>query len=242
MKLIDILKDLTYGELAALNIGNLIPDESENQPDPHQYEMIVGFINLGLKEIYKRFFLKSNEIYIQQHQEISEYVLHSAFAQSNVSSTENPKYIMDTAAKPFEDDILKIEEVYDEAGNKLPLNDTSADAELSQIIFTPTFRTIQISDPSDTKTVAVQYRACHPKVKVPITVTTDPTTVEIELPNSLQEALLYYVGARAWRATDVEKSMAYWQLFKTSCVDVQRLGLEVQGEPGDWRFDDRGWV
>jgi len=236
MKLLDILKDLTYSELAGLAIGNLIPDEAENEPDPHQYEKIVGFINLGLKEIYKRFFLRSNEIYIQQHEEIATYKLHSDFAVSNTASVEDPKYIIDTVANPFQDDILKIEMIYDAGGNKLPLNDTSE--ELS--VYTPTFRSVQIANPNDVDTFSVQYRACH--AKIPVTLATDPNTVEVELPNSLQEALLYYVASRAYRPTDREASADYWQLFKKSCTDVERLGLEVQGEPGDWRFDTSGWV
>jgi hypothetical protein len=242
MKLIDILKDLTYSELAGLNIGNLVPDEAENQPDPHQYEMIVGFINLGLKEIYKRFFLRSKEHVIQQHIEISTYKLHSDYAQTNTSSpiAIAERYIMDTADNPFQDDILKIEEVYDEEGNKLPINDSSADATKSQIVFTPTFRSLQISDPSDTLTVSVQYRACHARISSSLTM--DPSTVEVELPNSLQEALLFYVASRAYRATNRETSADYWQLFKKSCDWVKQEGLEVQPEEAPWRFDDNGWV
>ena len=236
MTLLDILKDLTYGELADLAIGNLIPDEYANQPDPHQYEQIVSYINLGLKEIYKRFFLRSVEINVQEYDQIAVYKLDSAFAVSNVSSPEPIKYIIDTAEEPFQDDILKIEEIYDEEGNKIALNDiTDEDS-----FYTPTYRTVQVPNPSSSKTFSVQYRACHPKI--PVTLNTNPATVEVELPNSLQEALLYFVGSRAHRATNVEKSMAYANMFEQSCANVDRLGLEVQGEPGDWRFDDHGWV
>lgn len=236
MTLLDILKDLTYGELSGLAIGNLIIDESENEPDPHVYERVVGYINLGLKEIYKRFFLRSKEIYVQQYDQITTYKLHSAFAQTNTASTEPIKYIMDTVDDPFEDDILKIEEVYDEEGNKLALNDVTD--ELS--IFTPSFRHIQIPNPNNENMLAVQYRACHPKISTSLA--TEPEDVEVELPNSLHVALLQYVGYRANIRTNMEKSADFWQQFEKSCLHVDRLGLEVQGEPGDWRFDQHGWV
>lgn len=236
MNLHDILKDLTYGELQGLKIGNLLAGEAESEPDPHQYEQIVSYINLGMTEIYKRFFLRSVEIYVQEHEEISTYLLHSNFAQSNIASVEDPKYIMDTADNPFQDDILKIEEVYDEEGNRYALNDTSD--ELS--IYTPTFRSIQVPYPDDEVTIAVQYRANHPRIVVDVS--TEAADIEVAIPNSLYEALLYFVGSRAHKATNAEKSADYWQMFKRSVTDVERLGLEVQGEPGDWRFDEHGWV
>lgn len=238
MTLLEILKDLTYGELAGLSIGNLIHDEAENEPDPHQYERIVSYINLGLKEIYKRFFLRSKEIDIQLHEEITTYKLHSEYAQTNTASAIpiSERYILDTVDEPFVDDVLRIEEVYDEEGTLLPLNDIHEEDSL----YTPAYNMIQHPEPSDTASISVQYRACHPKISTSLT--TDPDTVEVELPNSLHVALLQYVGYRAYLKTNPEKAADYWQQFEKSCLHVDRLGLEVQGEPGDWRFDDRGWV
>jgi len=236
MTLLDILKDLTYGELAGLAIGNLLPGEFDNEPDPHEYEQIVSHINLGLKEIYKRFFLRSREIEIQEYEQFTSYKLHSDFAQSNVASLEPIKYIIDTVDDPFQDDILKIEEVYDEEGTKLSMNDITDEYS----VFTPAYNIVQIPYPNNANTFSDQYRACHPKV--PVTLATDPDTVEIELPNSLHIALLQYVGYRANLRTNPERSADYWQQFEKTCAHVERLGLEVQGEPGDWRFDEHGWV
>jgi hypothetical protein len=238
MKLLDILKDLTYGELAGLALGNLKFDEFDNEPDPHQYERIMSYINLGLKEIYKRFFLKSREINVQEHEEITSYLLHSDYSAANTASAIalSERYILDTAEDPFLDDILKIEEIYDEEGTKLPLNDITEE----DSVYTPDYRTVQIPYPSDTEIFSVQYRASHPKLDV--TLATDPATVEVHLPNSLHSALLQYVGYRANLLTNPERSADFWQQFEKSCQHVERLGLEVQGEPGDWRFDERGWV
>lgn len=238
MKLSDILKDLTYGELSGLAIGNLIPGESENQPDPHEYEQIVSYINLGLLEIYKRFFLRSKEVYIDLQEELTTYKLHSDYAQENTGSAIllADRYIADTALDPFVDDILKIEEVYDEEGTKLALNDeTDEDS-----AFTPGYNLVQIPNPETGLTYAIQYRASHPRIVAVLA--TDPTAVEVEIPNSLYGALLQYVGYRANLRTNSEKSADYWQQFKRSCEEVDQYGLEVQGEPGDWRFDDNGWV
>ena len=241
MTLLDLLKDLTYGELAQFKLGNLIPGEFESEPDPTRYAQFTSAINLGLKEIYKRFFLASREIYIQQREEISTYILSSKYAQTNTDSPIpiEDRYIMDTVDAPFKDDTLKIEEVYDEEGNIIPMNDITE--ELS--VFTPNYRSIQVPYPSDDNTMAVQYRATH--VRIEYVKGMDPADIEVALPNSLHEALLYYVASRfasSMSGDQGQEGNDYYQRFKNSCDLVAKEGLEVQGEPGDWRFDQTGWV
>jgi len=239
MTLLELMKDLTYGELAQFKIGNLLPGERDSEPDPTRYEQLISHINLGLLAIYKRFFLSSKEIYIQQYSQIATYVLSSKYAQTNIASAEPIKYIMDTVQNPFLDDVLKIEEVYDEEGNKLPMNDVTEDLS----VFTPNYRSVQVPYPVDANTMAVQYRAAHPKIIY--TRDINPAEIEVEVPNSLHEALLYYVASRY--ATSVggdggNEGNTYFQKFEDSCNKVDEYGLEVQAEPGDWRFDQGGWV
>lgn len=242
MTLKELLKDLTYGELARLKLGGLIPGgDFEAEVDPSRYEQLLTHINLGLKAIYKRFFLLSRETYVEMVEEKALYVLDRKYAQTNTDSVIpiEDRYIADSVDNPFLDDILKIEEVYDEGGNKLPLNDVTE--ELS--IFTPSYRSIQVPYPVAGNTYAVQYRATHPKIEYEAAL--DPDNVEIALPNSLHEALLYYVASRVFAAKGGDQGTEgndYWQKYHRSCEMVEQLGLEVQGEPGIWRFDERGWV
>jgi hypothetical protein len=237
MNLLDLLQDLTYGELASLKLGNFLSEEAESDPDPKSYAQLSSHINLGLKEIYKRFFLLSQEIFIELHEEISTYMLHSKYSVQ--SGTEPTLYIIDTVTEPFLDNVLKIEEVYDEDGLKLPLNDTS---DITSV-YTPSYRTIQVPSPNNNITYAVQYRATHPRIVY--TPAMDPSTIDIALPNSLHEALLYYVASRIYASLGGDSGVEgndYYQKFLNSCAMVNELGLEVQAEPGDWRFDNFGWV
>ena len=235
--LLDIMKDLTYGEFAQLAIGNMIPGETESEPDPENYEKLIRHINMGLTEIYKRFFLLSREVDIQQHEEISTYLLHSKY--SVTVGTEPTLYVRDTIDEPFLDDILKIEEVYDEGGDKYFLNDVSEDLSL----YTPSYRSIQVPYPDDDVTMSVQYRANHPKIIYAANM--EPEDIDVSVPNSLYEALLYYVASRVFASLGGDggvESNDYFQRFENSCRKVDELGLEVQAEPGDWRFDTHGWV
>jgi hypothetical protein len=236
MTLLELLTDLSYGEFSQLKTGNLIPGEFESEPDPSAYAQFMSHVNLGLNALYKRFFLASKEIYIQQYEEIEEYILHSRFAESNTASAEPIKYIQDSVTHPFEDDLLKIEQVYDEGGNPLFMNDKTE--ELS--IFTPTYRSIQVPWPNEFNIIAVQYRADHPRLLY--TQGMDPSLIEVMVPNALQEALLFYIANRGLGSVGTEDGQSYFMKYENSCKSVEKFGLQVHGETGPWRFDWNGWA
>lgn len=240
MTLKDIFKDLSYGELQGLAIGNLIPDDNESEPDPKSYKQIMSHINRALTKIYSRFLLSSKETYVQQSEAISEYILDARYAQSNTASDIllADRYIADSTAYPFENDILKIEQCYDELGNLLFMNDPTEDLS----IYTPSFRSIQIPYPNDWNVIAVQYRASHPKLLW--TPDEDAENVLVAVPESLYEALLYYVAYRASPQPigGVDGAQTFLQLYEQACQAVEKQGLYIQAEMTNWRFDNKGWV
>ena len=240
MTLKDIFKDLSYGELSGLSIGNLIPDDNESEPDPKSYKQIISHINRALTKIYSRFLLSSKETYIQQSEEIAEYILDRRYAQSNTDSdiALADRYVADSAATPFQDDVLKIEQCYDELGNLLFMNDPTEDLS----IYTPSYRSIQVPYPNNWNVIGVQYRAAHPKLTW--TPNEDAEGVLVAVPESLYEALLYYVAYRASPQPigGVDGAQTFLQLYELACQGVENQGLYIQAEWTNWRFDNAGWV
>jgi hypothetical protein len=240
MTLLDIFKDLSYGELQGLAIGNLVPDDNESEPDPKVYGQIMSHINRGLTKLYSRFLLSSKEIYIEQSEEIAEYLLDAEYAQSNTASAIpiEDRYIADSVTKPFKNDVLKIEQCFDEEGNLLFMNDPTEEWSL----YTPSFRSIQMPYPNEFNTIAVQYRAAHPRLVW--TVAVDPSTVDVAVPESLYEALLYYVAHRASPQPigGVDGAQTFLQKYEMCCQAVEKQGLYIQAETANWRFDSFGWV
>ena len=240
MNLKDIFKDLSYGELQGLAIGNLIPDDNESEPDPKSYKQIMSHINRALTKIYSRFLLSSKEIYIEQSESIAEYILDKRYAQANTASPIAlvDRYIADSTAYPFEDDVLKIEQCFDEEGGLLFLNDPTEEFSL----YTPSFRSIQMPYPNEFNTVAVQYRASHPRLEY--TPDEDAEDILVAVPESLYEALLYYVAYRASPQSigGVDGAQTFLQLYEQACQGVEKQGLYIQAETANWRFDAKGWV
>ena len=238
MNLLDVFTALTYGELKQLKLGNFVPENAESAPDPVSYAAIMSDINLGLTELHKRLWLRTEELYVQQYEHIETYVLAWKYAATNTASAEVYKYILDTVAKPFEDNVLKIEECYNEIGELIPLNDPSDD----ESIFTPTYRSIQVPNPVSANIVAVQYRANHPKLIYELGM--DPADTEITIPESLLEALLYYVAMRNFsslNSDDNHEGNNYRKKFEDSIAQYKVAGLNTQPEIDNNNFDAKGW-
>lgn len=238
MNLLDVFTALTYGELKTLSLGNFCSEDYESAPDPQDYAQIMSHITLGLTELHKRFWLRTEELYVQQYAHIQIYTLSWPYAATNTESTETYKYILDTAENPFTDNVLKIEECYNEIGELLILNNGKEEESL----FTPTFRSLQVPNPVSANILAVQYRADHPKLVY--TKGMNPASIDVALPGGLLEALLYYIAMRNFSSLNTDdnhQASNYRKKFEASCVQYKLEGLNIQPEMENNNFDARGW-
>jgi hypothetical protein len=238
MNLLDVFKALTYGELKSLSLGNFCAEDFESAPDPLHYAQIMSHLQLGLTELYTRFLLRTDEIFVQQYEHIEIYSLTWPYCATNTASTEPYKYVLDSAESPFQDNVLKIEECYNEIGEPLFLNES----EQEESMFTPSFNTIQVPNPVSANVIGVQYRANHPRLEWVKGM--KPEEVEVELPWGLLEALLYYVGMRAFSGVNTDNDQtgtSYWKKFEASCQRYKTKGLQVEPEVQNSNFDAKGW-
>jgi hypothetical protein len=233
----DIFQDLSYGELQGTALGNLIAADNESEPDPKSYKQLTSHVNAALRKLYTRFMLSAKELYIDQNEAIETYYLLDKYAAQS-GSAEPVKYISDSVANPFDQtELLKIEQCFDEEGGLLKLNDFSDELSL----FTPAYNAIQMPWPNEFNTVAVQYRANHPRIIY--TTGDDIALVEVAVPEVLYEALMLYIAYRGLpRMDDGAQKQQMLQAYEMSCQQVEKAGLHPQAEPGDWRFDAKGWV
>lgn len=243
MNLADVFTALTYGELKSLALGNFCAEDFESAPDPLHYAQVMSHIQLGLTELFTRFLLRTDILYVQQYEQIEIYSLTWPYCATNVASTQPYKYVLDSAESPFQDNVLKIEECYNEIGEPLLLNEsTKNEAGEETSLFTPSFNTIQVPTAVSVNVMEVMYRANHPRLVW--TKGIDPATVEIDLPWGLLEALLHYVGMRAYSGINTDNNSAaglYWKKFEDSCERYKLNGLQVQPEVQNANFDARGW-
>jgi len=169
---------------------------------------------------------------------ISIYKLLTDFAVNGTTGNEAVKYIIDTVAEPFENTLLQIDKVVDENGDKLFLRENTEETSL----FTPSFNKLQVPNPGTT-VIGVTYRANHTKLP---TANITPEDVELEIPESLLEPLLYYIASRAYMGTPptdgVDRSAQYFGRYQASILRIKENGLIEADETENQRIGINGWV
>ncbi len=238
----EIFEDLAYGELAQLFVGG----EGTGVPTA-EYPKIISATNLALTALYSRFPLNEKQLDIQQYENIAIYHLDIKYAQSNADSDEPIKYILDTVERPFLDDVIRITAAFNEVGEEVPLNDENAINStdgLDNSWFTPSYDSVQIPYPVSTNICSFVYRAKH--VKIPLT-TTDANLVEVEVPESLREALLTYIGARVYSSRGSESALGLSQVlfakYESICLEVEQRNLLLNGSSAtNIKLEINGWV
>lgn len=248
MKLSEIFKQLSYGELSQLNVGG----SGSGAIADADYDRLVSCINLGLTALHTRFPLKRKTLSLKVVPGQSIYRLHSDFATSNDESEEAVKYILDSADDPFLDDILKVEAVFTAEGVELVLNSRGN----SKSVFTPSHGVLTL--PADihsptgstesiylTESVVVDYRANHPIMADGVGMYLGDT-VEVDLPYQYLQPLLYFVASRLHNplgmSNEFHMGNSFAAKYELACreLETHNVGIDQLGDTA--KFSNRGWV
>ena len=238
MKLAEIFSQLTYGELSQISLGGADAGEINEA----NYPKVLSHINLGLTALHTRFPLKEGRLRLQTHSGMLTYPLNSRFSVSNTRSREAIRTIQDTVGEPFKDDIHKVERVY--LGDvELGLNDEST----LMSCFTPSANVLRV--PAEVvdqgALLQVVYRANH----VPIVVGMglfDPARIEVDLPYSHLEPLLYFVASRVNNPMGMNNEFhagnSYAAKYEAACQQLETQNLRVDQGAQNTRLNRAGWV
>jgi hypothetical protein len=205
----EVIDDAVKGELKKLAVKDDTPS-------------IVSFINLGMKELYKRFVLDTEEVIIEL---------------GRVTTDSDPyERISDTVYK-MPSDMMKITAAYEEDGTEISLN--KEDDPLS--IMTISWNKIQVPVATPGAFISVIY------VKTParIGTKTEDLNAVLELPESLEEALLHYIGYRGHGSLDGNiqaENNTHYQRFEASVKRAESLGVLTADGPLSRDVQDKGWV
>ena len=236
MLLSELFEFLRHGELRHMYLGGDETDGIKSEDFP----AIVSHINMGLTALHRRFPLKFDEAIIQQYDELQRYYLRYRYAQTNVASTEPIKYIDDSIYKPFKENVLKIEAVYSEYGEEYPLNDRNQ----TYSVYTPSHDSIDIPFNEKENAVSVIYRANHDKIIVGEVF--DPSVIEIDIPASLEEALLFFVANRVLNAmgagNNIQEANHFLSKYELTCSQIEMYGLIGSTSTTNNRLENLGWV
>ena len=245
MTLKEIFDHLTYGELSQLNLGG---DLESDIPEERQIQ-VISSINLGLTDLHKRFRLKEKEVRVQLVEGQRHYWLQDSFAVS--SPVAGPKYLLDSIADPFDArGLVKIERIYTEDYREMPLNvgDLEYASELTPYIKTPTANSIWVSPELPLQVLTVVYRAKPEWIERPAGYF-DPSQVEVDLPDTHLEALLFFIASRALNPIGMggggnnamHEGNNYAAKYEAVCAQLEMGGYEVRDSSNNYRLYRAGW-
>lgn len=234
MKVSDLFRKLSYGELSNLAIGTDGGGDILAAKKP----VIVQHLNDALLRLYSRFTLREADVLIEQDALIRFYKLTSVNAVTNPAPAPGQVlFIKDSITKPFLDDVIRIREVWGTSGKPLPLNDP--DNRLS--VFTPQPDVLQVPKPVAGAPLGIIYQARHP-----IIAGTD-YEVEVTIPAVLEQALTSYIAHLVYSNMNGQENVAqaakYLSLYETICAEVTDRDLVNSSiSATNTRFAKGGWV
>lgn len=177
MKLSELFKNLSYGELSNLALSN----DGNGAIVESQHNRLIHIINSALKDMHSRLVLREGELIVRTLDYKNLYYLRKEHAMSDPTPGFE-KYILDSPGYEFKGDLAKVLSVSNEVGDLLPMGD----AEQWASVFTPQFDCIQFNHPGYGQIFNVIYQAYHPELVLEVDNYLDQ---EIYLPTMLEESL-----------------------------------------------------
>jgi hypothetical protein len=180
---------------------------------------IIGFLNLAVLEIYKRFNLWQAEAVVTMVADKLLYKLDGVDADVDIDLSESM--------------LLMIDQVYDNTGVVLTLNDETDEYS----VMTPQYHQVEVVEETAGETLGVIYRAAPAFM----TATTD----EILVPPQFLEAVFNYVGFKGHGSikSDIRgENNTHYLRFVASCQLIHDEGLFAQDSMDSNKFDQRGFV
>ncbi len=241
----EIFDDLAFGELANVSIG---VSKTTGSLEESAYPKIISAINLALTALYERFNLRQSKLILHEQDEIDLYYLRSS-RLSDIAYMDEDQYIEEAESEEelFKDDIIKVLELYDDSGVRIPLNEVVA-PETDISCYTPAFDVLQVKSSLPSQIIHIEFQAYYPKIV--LTEKLDPEKYILHIPSYIKEPLLAYVAARFFKgksstANEGENhpTKTFMAQYENACTKIELFGLaNINKDNVDQKFEEEGWA
>lgn len=223
---------LALGELSNLSVTD---ENDKSEIRVSDRASIMFHLNRGLVNLFTRFMLLEKDVLIRVSAGTTNYFLRKEFAVSNQEDVPI-KYIIDTVASPFKEDVIKITEVFNSVGVALPVDQEDEPYSL----YLPEYDCLQIPNIYDGEFYSVVYQAKHPNI------TGIDSGQEIHVPLIFEEALQYYVAAKIFTnmngQDNTAKGSEYMTQYLSICQEAELKDSARTAAVGlDRKLDIRGF-
>lgn len=177
-----VMQNLTFGELEQHAVGGY----SAGEMDEADYPKVMAAINRGINQIQQDLSINENAVRLRLIEGILTYPIHSRHSIAN--GTDPIRYVDDSTHAPFEDDILRIQQIYNKEGVELPINTRNR----AETVYVPQHNVIQHPFVKEGDVLGVVYT----RFTRPVEVATKAAAVAtyLPIPDYTLAALYAYVG------------------------------------------------
>lgn len=233
MKLSRIFEHLTHVTLSKLAVGGA----DAGAVKLGDYPQLITLTNAGLLDLYTRFPIRTRDLTLQLSDGQNIYPLLAIHAESNAAI--ETKYILDsTSVYKFTDNILSIDEIYNELGQPVPLNDSNRE----DSVFTPSAYELQVPYANRENMLSVIYRAIPDIIDL---AALDTDLVEVDLPYHFMEAITSFIAWKLYTpigSNEDPRSLQYLSSYLAAIKVIKDTGTSIEESTSNSRFGDNGWV
>lgn len=175
-------------------------------------DAIIAFINMGIMELYKRFPI-----------EIKEHLVPLEYGKVFYTLPDDFMYPLEAYGEIDENSEVR-------EAPELAINDSDD----PYSIFFPNHYQVQIPLVASGENISIIY------VSKPSKVTNTDLNTELPIPDTLIEALIYYIGFRGHtgiRSDSQSENNIHWIRFDQSCKKARELGIAYPLD--NWKMSDR---
>lgn len=212
-----LLNKLALGELSG---SSAVCDVTQGTLEDKYIPSVINYINDGLLELHSKFILKRKQVILRPAQGADIYQICSDNAiKGDISLLSNEKFIVDSVANPFIDDLITILDVFDQNGCQICMDDRND----VNSIHTVSFDTLQIHSNWDESFLPVIYQATHEEL--------ESTNLDqrVSLMPFLRRALENYVAYRFFSsmngADNLGKSHDAFGRYNSICEEAEQKDL-----------------
>ena len=227
---------LATGELSNIKVSR----SGTGSIAEEDYAKIIGFINLGVIELYKRFKLLQKELILHACPEQPEYELRSNRI-ATVNNMNSRTYIEDAGSKDL--NIIEIIEIYNYAGQLMRMNDRHATPTI--IITSPD--TLKISKLVAPEKFEIVYQASPDLIVMDEDF--EASECWIDIPTFVMDPLVYFIAAKTYKpmgandsSVNADKSASYQQQYELACQKIELYGLDPRTNDNPDTFQSEGWA
>lgn len=234
MTLEQLFSRLSLGVLANLAIGN----EGQGTIPTQHHRRVAMMVDNALVQLYARFNLLEREMVIRVYGGWTEYPFEKKYADSD--PTLGPKFIEDSLANPFTEDVMKILEIFNTWGEEIAMNDPGDPASL----FTPNSRLLLVPTPVDGDCYHLLYQAYHPRLAATAPVSlAHPILVPPLLLPAVEHHVAYQVFSAMSGPEGAAKGGEHMGRFEMICSEAElRDQATTSLVQTHFKLEDRGFA